>query len=287
MNPTPPTRTPWMTMRRSVRAPRTGSSFGLGCCVMKSVLLGSSASANEGVTSMMRLFQRIIRPASGASMPAASAAVTTSTTARCHEKRNWPNRRMFSKILRPSSIAVSIVPKSSVVNTTSAAFPGDVGTGSSHGDADIGLAQGRGVVNTVAGDRDDTAVGLEGPDESKFMFGRHPGEHIDARYLTGECVVVEEIEFVAGDRSVGVQSELAGDRGSGSRLVAGGHDDSNSCSVPTRASPLSLTTQVASSRGHPRSHIFATSETTRCWCAPSFRQHEVVAEAPATGTGSI
>jgi hypothetical protein len=41
-------------------------------------------------------------------------------------------------------------------------FAGDVGAGASHGDADVGLAQRGGVVDAVAGDGDDLAVGLQG-----------------------------------------------------------------------------------------------------------------------------
>jgi hypothetical protein len=44
---------------------------------------------------------------------------------------------------------------------------GDVGAGASHGDADIGLPQRRGVVDAVAGDSNDLAVGLQGSHEAQ------------------------------------------------------------------------------------------------------------------------
>ena len=51
---------PWTTMRRRVPLPRTGSPLPRGGWRMASCRPGSRASAKDGRTSMIRLFQRII-----------------------------------------------------------------------------------------------------------------------------------------------------------------------------------------------------------------------------------
>ena len=61
----------------------------------------------------------------------------------------------------------------------------DVGAAGAHGDADVGGAQRRGVVDAVAGHADDLAVGLERADELELLLGDHAGEHVDRSALGG------------------------------------------------------------------------------------------------------
>ena len=51
----------------------------------------------------------------------------------------------------------------------------------SHRDADVGLLEGGGVVDGVAGHRDDVAVLLHEPGEAQLVFGRHAAEHVQVR----------------------------------------------------------------------------------------------------------
>ena len=64
-----------------------------------------------------------------------------------------------------------------------AAFHGDVGAGA-HGDADVGLREGGGVVDAVAGHGDDSSLLLEFADDFEFTFGKDFGfEFGDAEFL--------------------------------------------------------------------------------------------------------
>ena len=57
-------------------------------------------------------------------------------------------------------------------------FARHIGAAQSHGDADIGLAQRRRVVDAVAGHRDDFAGGLIGPHEFELFRRADAGEDI-------------------------------------------------------------------------------------------------------------
>ena len=95
---------------------------------------------------------------------------------------------------------------------------GDVGAASAHGDADVGGAQGGGVVDAVAGHADDLTVGVEGADELKLLFGHHAGEHVDGSGSAGEFVVAHRGELRSGDGAGGgVDADVAGDREGGAR----------------------------------------------------------------------
>lgn len=64
---------------------------------------------------------------------------------------------------------------------------GDVGACAAHGDADVGLAQGRGVVDPIAGDGDDPASELQRTDEAQLVFGRDAGVHVHvADHVAGD-----------------------------------------------------------------------------------------------------
>ena len=52
---------------------------------------------------------------------------------------------------------------------------GDVGARAAHGDADVGLVQGRAVVDAVAGHRHDVAAGVAGPGDAQLVLRVRPG----------------------------------------------------------------------------------------------------------------
>ena len=57
----------------------------------------------------------------------------------------------------------------------------DVGAFAAHRDADVRRAQGRAVVDAVAGHRDDMAVGLQRLDDVELVDGAHAREHMRLR----------------------------------------------------------------------------------------------------------
>ena len=59
-------------------------------------------------------------------------------------------------------------------------FLGDVGAGDAHGHADVGLAQGRSVVDAVAGHGHDVPLLLQGLHDGELLLRRDPGVDRDA-----------------------------------------------------------------------------------------------------------
>ena len=101
---------------------------------------------------------------------------------------------------------------------------GHVGAGDAHGDADVGLLERRGVVDPVAGHRDDVAVLLQGGDDAQLVRGRDAGVDLDLLDLALERRVVDRVQLRAGDHAAGLeQAQLAGDGLRGERMVAGDH----------------------------------------------------------------
>ena len=76
-----------------------------------------------------------------------------------------------------------------------AGFDGDVGAGA-HGDAEVGLGEGGGVVDAVADHGDDLAVGLQAADDVDLVGGQDLGDD-------------------------GVDVDLVGDGSGGALVVAG------------------------------------------------------------------
>ncbi len=94
----------------------------------------------------------------------------------------------------------------------------DVGAARAHGHADVGRAQRGGVVDAVAGHRDDGAAGLERADDLVLVRRRHAREHVDVEHELPERGVIEPGEgrrFDDADRAVAAEAQLAADRGRG------------------------------------------------------------------------
>ena len=102
---------------------------------------------------------------------------------------------------------------------------GDVGAAAAHGDADIGLLQGRGVVHAVAGHGDDLALGLERAHQAQLLLGFDAGENVRGARGAAQLDVVQGRQFAAGEGAVvgSGDADLAGDGEGGGGVVAGDH----------------------------------------------------------------
>ena len=125
---------------------------------------------------------------------------------------------MLANVARPCSIAATMVAKWSSSRTRSAASRATSVPERAHGDADVGLAQRRGVVHAVAGHRDDVASAAQGAGDAQLVLRRHPGDD--------DAVVVERL----AER--GVVGGQVGGRSSDEAVVGPG---SPTCSGDGRA----------------------------------------------------
>ena len=81
-------------------------------------------------------------------------------------------------------------------------FFGDVVAAQSHGDADVGFLERRGVVDAVAGDGDDLAHLFQLRDDAQLMFGGDAGENRFALGKNGAQLCVGHFgNFRAGEMS--------------------------------------------------------------------------------------
>ncbi len=99
---------------------------------------------------------------------------------------------------------------------------GDLGAGDAHRDADVGLLEGRRVVDAVAGHGHDVALLAQDVHEVDLVLGRDAGEDADAVDLPDGLVVAQGTEVGAGHRAA-LDAQLAGDRLGRDRVVAGDH----------------------------------------------------------------
>ena len=109
----------------------------------------------------------------------------------------------------------------------------DVGARQAHGDADVGLLEGRRVVHAVAGHRDDLLHLLEGRHDLHLVLGGDPREDHVLRLaeLGLEVVIGHVLQVGAGDhphRAVAAHdADAAGDGFGRQAVVAGHHDDAD------------------------------------------------------------
>jgi hypothetical protein len=101
---------------------------------------------------------------------------------------------------------------------------GDVGPRASHGDADVGLVQGGGIIDSVAGHRDDVTSRTQGPRNAELVLGRNPGDDQTVVVEEGgqDALVGGELGTVQYRRFGPAQPYLVGD-GRGRRRVVTGH----------------------------------------------------------------
>ena len=84
-------------------------------------------------------------------------------------------------MLRPSSMAATMVAKLSSMQHQVGDFARDVAAALAHGDADVGALERRGVVHAVAGHGDDLASVFQRLDQPQLVLRRHAGEDVDRR----------------------------------------------------------------------------------------------------------
>ena len=106
-----------------------------------------------------------------------------------------------------------------------AGLDGDVGAGA-HGQAEVGLGEGGGVVDAVADHRHDPALGLQPLDDVDLVGGQDLGDHVAASMPTSRGDRAGGRRVVAGEQHR-AQAEVAqlGDRLGGGRLDRVGDDE--------------------------------------------------------------
>ncbi len=104
-----------------------------------------------------------------------------------------------------------------------------VGAGEAHGDADVGHAQGRGVVHAITRNGDDLALGLQGLDDDHFLLGGDPGEDhlgcIEGNLQAGGAHLADLVAGHDAWRCAADHIDFAANRQRRARMVAGAHDD--------------------------------------------------------------
>jgi hypothetical protein len=102
---------------------------------------------------------------------------------------------------------------------------GDIGPRHPHGDADVGGLHGLRVVDAVSGHGDNLIASLPGVYHLKLVLRGDAGIDGDGRHVSGQLVVIELVEFSAGNHAVVFRSDadLTGDGQRRLRMVAGDH----------------------------------------------------------------
>ena len=101
-------------------------------------------------------------------------------------------------------------------------FLGDI-HGVIHRDADIGGAQGGGVVDAVAHEPDDVAFALEGLDDALLVRRREAGEHVGGLDGLGQLRVGHGLDLAAEHDLLGIDADLGADL-AGDEVVVAGQD---------------------------------------------------------------
>jgi len=104
-------------------------------------------------------------------------------------------------------------------------FLGHLGAAQSHRDPNVGLLEGRRIIDAVAGHRHHLALALQGAHQAQFLFRFDPGEDIDGQRGFGQRRVVKPGQVAAGQHPFGGEADLPGDGLGGDGVVAGDHLD--------------------------------------------------------------
>ena len=106
-------------------------------------------------------------------------------------------------------------------------FTRNLGAALAHRDADIGVGQGRRVIDAVADHRDDLALALEKVDQIELLLRVDPRKDALScnTFACGIGRVLQAQELASGrDGRIGPRyADIAGDGQGGARVVAGGH----------------------------------------------------------------
>src|SRR6185369_1413718 len=105
---------------------------------------------------------------------------------------------------------------------------GNTGATQPHGDADMGLFQGRRVINAISGDRYPVSFLYQKTYDVHLVLGRHPGEDQILFFQLFTQLLVRHVGAVMpldDDRLSGYESYVSGDGRSCWTGIAGNHDD--------------------------------------------------------------
>ena len=103
------------------------------------------------------------------------------------------------------TLDISASPATSVVSFTNMA-PGDIATGSTHGDTQITGSQSGGIIDTVAHDRDVVLFFLELMNQMEFFLGQTLGLDFRAAHLSSNALC--HCQSIAGDHHQSFSAEL-------------------------------------------------------------------------------
>ena len=106
---------------------------------------------------------------------------------------------------------------------------GDLRSRDAHGNADVRLLQGRGVVDAVAGHGHQIAPLLPRPDDPDLMLRGHPGIDADLRHKVPQLRITHSVDDRAlhGFRAVPQDTDLPGDGRRRDLMVTGDHNRTN------------------------------------------------------------
>jgi hypothetical protein len=81
-------------------------------------------------------------------------------------------------------------------------FFGNIGTGYTHRDADVGCFHGRGIIHAVTGHGDNLAAGFPRLHHTKLVLGRDAGINRNMVHLLRQLIVAYTVQFLTGDDAV-------------------------------------------------------------------------------------
>ena len=117
---------------------------------------------------------------------------------------------------------------------------GHLRTSDAHGDADIRLLEGRGVIDPVAGHSHQASPVLPGPDNADFVFRGDPGVYRDLGHKFPQLFVAHGLDHAALYRlgAGGEDADFPRDGGGCHLVVAGDHDGADAGGNTLRHSGL-------------------------------------------------
>ena len=210
--------------RHSIWAVTNGSASGLGGRVMTPGSARSRARASAHSVSAPRSMARICSTVMGSGTAPPERANTRNGSHLGHGVREDEDDELADVVVDAATFLHGGSERREVVvdEHRSGRLSGHVRAAGPHGDADVGLAQRRCVVDAVAGDGDDLALALEDAGDPELVLRSAPcAHHLEGCREGGAQVLVGHgVQLGAGDHvdPVLADAHLSGDLGG--RLAA-------------------------------------------------------------------
>ena len=120
-----------------------------------------------------------------------------------------------------------------------------IGTGNTHGAADVGRLERRSVVDAVARHRHDLAALLVSLDDANLMLRRYPGKHRILVDIPFQVALFHLVQLLAGERFVlgAHHPQLPGNRDRRRHMVPGNHHSADSRFLAQAHRPLRFRTR--------------------------------------------